>query len=176
MENPTLRKFKWFWAWQDEKEEQWLGEMSRQGWHLRSFELPGWYSFTAGMPQNYVYRLDFQTSPQKDREQYLQLFNDAGWEYLGQMSAWQYFRKLAEPGENPEIFTDVESKVNKYQRILGFLVIFLPIWVVLFPRVSERDLSIFGIILMVLMLGILTLYIYASINLIRRIQQLRKLL
>ncbi len=30
------KEFKWFWAWNDEKEEQWLTAMAQQGWHLQS--------------------------------------------------------------------------------------------------------------------------------------------
>jgi hypothetical protein len=28
----TIRKFKWYWAWQDEKEERWLSEIAQQGY------------------------------------------------------------------------------------------------------------------------------------------------
>jgi len=31
----TISKIKWFWAWQDEKEEAWLSNMARDGWHLK---------------------------------------------------------------------------------------------------------------------------------------------
>ena len=36
-----------------------------------------------------------------------------GWEHIGQLSAWHYFRKEAKEEESPGIFTDVESKVAK---------------------------------------------------------------
>jgi len=54
-------KRKWFWAWQDEKEEQWLNAMSKQGYHLISPGSFGRYEFEQGEPKNYVYRLDFMS-------------------------------------------------------------------------------------------------------------------
>jgi len=27
----TIRVFRWFWAWEDDREEAWLGEMARRG-------------------------------------------------------------------------------------------------------------------------------------------------
>ena len=63
----TQRKFKWFWAWQDEKEETWLAEMSSQGWHLLRVDGPGFYTFQSGAAADYVYRLDFQADPKLDK-------------------------------------------------------------------------------------------------------------
>jgi hypothetical protein len=85
MAKNIFTKFRWFWAWQDEKEEAWLGKMSKQGYHLSSINFPGFYSFGKGEPREYIYRLDYQTFRKKDRQEYLQLFKDAGWEYLGEM-------------------------------------------------------------------------------------------
>jgi uncharacterized membrane protein YhdT len=124
VEKKTIKKFKWFWAWQDEAEEAWLGEMSKKGYHLVSAGVPCIYEFDTGEPKDYVYRLDFQTFHKKDREEYLQLFRDAGWEHLGQMGTWQYFRKEAKQGEADEIYTDNESKMGKYKRVLFLLGFF----------------------------------------------------
>jgi hypothetical protein len=175
METTTCTKFRWYWAWQDHREEEWLGNMSREGWHLESFSLPGVYHFRKGAPKNYVYRLDFQTSPMKDREIYLQLFRDAGWEHLGSLSAWEYFRKEALPGEEPEIFTDPESKIKKYQRIIGWLFIFFPVMLVL-NITTGRDPSeagYLGLIPRCIMAGILILYLIAILRIGNRIRQLR---
>ena len=88
--NHTTTKFKWFWTWQDDREEAWLGEMARADWHLKSLGLPGFYTFIAGEPRNDVYRLDF-VMDRKDYQAYLRQFRDAGWEHVGEMGGWQYF-------------------------------------------------------------------------------------
>jgi hypothetical protein len=176
METQTCWKFRWFWAWQDDREEEWLGSMSRGGWHLSEFGFPCVYHFRKGESKRYVYRLDFQTSKMKDREVYLQLFRDAGWEHVGSMSAWEYFRKEAQPGEEPEIFTDPESKIQKYQRVLRFLVIFFPILIVLFSTNGRHlpERGPWGSVLWFITLGILLLYSFGTLGIILRIGRLKR--
>ena len=127
-------KFKRFNAWQDEQEEQWLASMSAQGWHLIRLKGISSYEFRKGDPANYTYRLDFHEVSKKDRADYLALFADAGWEHLGEMSGWQYFRRLHSENVPVEIFTDTDSKMAKYKRVKTnqyyLLVIYLALWVV----------------------------------------------
>ena len=170
----TIKKFKWFWAWNDEKEEAWLAEMAQQGYHLESFGLPGQYCFRQGEPGNYVYRLDFQPIQAKDKDSYLQLFADAGWEHIGDMGGWVYFRHVVNSSEIPEIFSDLESKLGKYQRLMAFLIIFLPIMTAILPSVtaSGRTGPFFGI-LAVLSAALMLLFSLALIQIFRRINQLK---
>jgi hypothetical protein len=174
MENQTLRKYKWFWAWQDDKEEAWLREMSLKGWHLNSIYPFGEYNFTAGEPRDYIYRLDYQSTRQQDHQVYLKLFQDAGWEYVGNLLGWQYFRKLTQPGETMEIFTDKDSKIQKYQRILTFLVVLLPVWMGVL--LSTRSISNSPLVLVINLayLTVMILYIISCVKILQRINQLKK--
>ena len=52
MEKKRMKKFKLFWAWEDDKEEKWLGEMSRLGWHLEAPGFPGFYYYAKGEPRD----------------------------------------------------------------------------------------------------------------------------
>ena len=56
--------------------------------------------------------------------------------HLGEMAGWQYFRKQAEPGQEPRIYTDPVSKTAKYRRLLGYLAIFVPFFVLFFPNLG----------------------------------------
>jgi len=173
------KEFKWFWAWNDEKEEQWLTEMAQQGWHLQSPCVFGAYTFEKGVPRNVVYRLDFKTVG-KDMDDYLQLFADGGWEHLGAMGGWQYFRKEAVEGEAVEIYTDNASKIQKYQRLLLFLVVLLlPIYTLSLFNLGttgnlEGFLAGFTGALNVVMALLLLLYVYALVRILRRIGELKK--
>ena len=169
IEGKTIRKYRWFWAWQDDKEEAWLRQMSQEGLHLASLGFPGVYYFTPGKPANYVYRLDFITDS-KDRSNYLQLFKDAGWEHLGYMGGWQYFRTLAETGELPEIYSDLDSKVQKYRRLLAYLTIFLPIMIVVLSGGSD---SLAYPILQIVYAVLMVVYIFAVVKLFGRIRELK---
>jgi hypothetical protein len=156
MAENTIRKIKWFWAWQDEQEEAWLRSMSQKGWHLSSVGLPCIYRFRAGEPRDYAYRLDYQTFPKKDKQEY-----------------------QVKEEEPLEIFTDVESKIAKYKRILPFLWLF---WIILIV-VSPIGISIdnpypwWGAIqaIHVFTLLIWLFFTYVIIRLTLRIRQLKRL-
>lgn len=168
----TIKKFHWFWAWDDEKEEIWLRDMSKIGWHFRSVSMPGYYIFEQGNPINYTYRLDYFID-RKDMSNYLQLFQDAGWSYLGDMGGWQYFCKEGLNGEEQEIHSDKESKAKKYQRLMLYLIIFFPIYsnfVLILSRSKIGIMQVFTFLMFVFML----FYIYAMARLLNRITQLKK--
>ncbi len=176
MEKTTIKKFRWFWAWQDEAEETWLENMSQKGYHLSSVGLPGFYMFSVAEPQNYVYQLDYQSFYKKDKGEYLQLFQDAGWEHIGEMSAWQYFRKEVKAAETPEIFTDIESKIAKYKRVLTYLGFSYFLMIVSFGSTILTDVPYpWWDVIQVIIIFILLLFTYAIIRLVIRIRQLRKL-
>jgi hypothetical protein len=168
----TLKQFRWFWAWDDEKEEKWLRDMSTKGWHFKSVSLPGNYYFEQGEPKDYVFRLDYLPD-RKDMVTYLQIFQDAGWDYMGEMNNWQYFRKEAVNGEVPEIFTDNESKSKKYQRILLILVVFMPIMMINLNNLKDETIPFFEVLGFIFFCFFL-MYTYAIIRLGLRVLKLSK--
>lgn len=134
----TMRSvFHIFWAWRDEREEAWLREMARAGWHLSR---PGLlrYRFEQGEPSDTVYRLDYQHLGRPDRQEYLEIFRAAGWEHAGEVSNWHFFRTQGGHGASPEIFSDAESRAAKYRRLLGVLVVFLPLLVIGLENLGRR--------------------------------------
>lgn len=168
----TNTKTRWFWAWEDEKEEQWLREMAQEGWHLIKPEVFGRYTFEQGEFQDIVYRLDYNAGT-KDKAEYYQLFEDAGWEFVDEMGGWQYFRKENTDGDTLEIFTDNESKAKKYSRVLIYLTIFLPIFIIFMTNLSQSGVPwvqavsvIFGVLMF--------LYAYAMVRLLIRIGQVKR--
>jgi hypothetical protein len=178
--NETVNKTKWFWAWQDDKEEKWLGEMSRQGLHLQHPGVFGQYTFEQGAPSEFAYRLDFVTISKKKAD-YYQLFQDAGWEHVGEVGGWQYWRKEVVDGKVPEIFTDNASKIQKYQRLIGFMVIFFPIYVVLLTNYNNHVsmqssglLSTLYEITFFLFFVIVMVLVFAMIKILQRISILKR--
>jgi hypothetical protein len=97
MNSPTINRFRWFWAWQDDKEEAWLESMSQEGRHLEAVRIPCLYTFSSGEPRRSTYRLDYMSMKKTQFPDYVQIFQDVGWEYIGEMSNWRYWRKLAAP-------------------------------------------------------------------------------
>ena len=173
-QNTPITKFKWFWAWQDDKEEAWLAAMAREGYHLEAPVFPCVYRFAAGDPADIVYRLDYPLLKTQDRASYLRLFQDAGWEHVGDMVGWMYFRRPRVEDAPLEIFSDVDSKIQKYQRILAFVIIFIPIFVVIIPDFDSENMTIVENVLFVFFTSILLFFAFAAFNLFRRILQLRQ--
>jgi hypothetical protein len=169
------RTFKWFWPWQDERLESWLGQMSQQGWHLASAGWPARYTFTRGEPADLVYRLDWQEACRKEQPNYLQLFADAGWELAGSHAGWQIFRRPAASHPQPEIYTDVDSKIAKYERMVfaaggAFAAVVVVMVTLLFYQVDWVMGALWAL------LGLAAVY-YAVVlaGLSRRVRQLKRL-
>ncbi len=111
-----------FWAWQEDKESKWLEDMSRKGWHLEKVGFFN-YTFREGPPRDYVYRFDFKVIRNKDVDDYKETFKDSGWENIGNLGSWFYFRGDRSKDPDMELYNDNKSKIEKYKRLLIFLVI-----------------------------------------------------
>ena len=115
-----------------EKEEEFLREKHKSGQRLTKVSLPCFYYFEECDPEDVIYRLDFNPQSNEDRESYLQMFRDYGWEYLQDLNEYSYFRKSAKDTDQAdlEIFSDDLSKLDMLKRIfmkrmIPVLVIFL---------------------------------------------------
>lgn len=127
----TKTLWRFFLAHQDAQQEAWLETQAQRGWHLVKPGIFG-FRFASGDPREDRYRLDFQTHrtlKRPDREDYLGLFRDAGWDFLGQAGNRCYFR--ARPGAlSPEIHSDPESRKDRIRRELRVLAVVggLQVW------------------------------------------------
>ncbi|MFZ6673183.1 DUF2812 domain-containing protein [Undibacterium sp. Xuan67W] len=177
MHKAIVKKFKFHWLWQDDKLEQWLQEMASQGLHLQSVNIFCIYTFVLGSPEEVSYKLDFVTGIKRD-EAYFDLFRDAGWEHVLEITGWQYWRKPITSSRIPEIFTDAASKIQKYKRalyVLGFAI--LPLFALMLnPGIHDvihRTSSISQIFFAVFTVIIFLFYAYAGMSLARRIRDLK---
>ena len=175
MHDTLVTKFKWFWGWQDDKQEAWLDAMSRAGLQLQNIKAFGRYVFKVNPEKGYVYRMDFDRTSGKDSD-YFSLIEEAGWEHVIQVLGWHYWRKVTSEERTVEIFTDNESKIKKYERFLPSLLVptTAPMFIVLalFARFPGRHPQWFVI---------LTISLYAfwflflGINVIKVIQRINEL-
>ena len=178
MNGEIVKKFKFYAIWSDDKIEQWLNDMAKQGLHLQSVNLFNRYTFVRDEPADVSYQLDFMTKLDRSGE-YYGLFIDAGWEHVIEFTGWQYWRKSYINGKPPEIFTDVESKLKKFQRVLTvFAVCHLPL-IPLFasPKIFNtiQEQQPFGENVIFTSLGIiLTMNLYFLAKLTLRIQRLKR--
>lgn len=109
--------YKLFFAWNFEKEEKWLNEMSAKGLNLDGVGFCK-YIFEEGTPGEYIYRLELlEKGPtHAESEQYIRFLEDTGVEYVGSVTRWVYFRKKAADGEF-DLFSDIDSRIKHLNRL-----------------------------------------------------------
>lgn len=172
------RKFKirFFTIAEFKEEEEWLRNQHKNGWKLVKIVMSCIYIFEKCKPEDVIYRLDFTNS--EETSDYMQIFSDYGWEYLGKHIGWLYFRKSASEidYENEgEIFSDNESKVEMLQKIMGkrmLPIMFIFLCIVLPQTVASMHRTK---IVLILWLVILALYVYLLLYCGLKILKLRKM-
>ena len=108
-ERKTIRK--WWWEWNFDKLEQWLNEMSMQGWALCEV---GWCKFTFERcePGEYIIRLEMR----ENCDGYISFVEETGAEYIGRAVQWIYFRRKSELGRF-ELLSDLDSQIDHLGRL-----------------------------------------------------------
>ncbi|MGE7602646.1 DUF2812 domain-containing protein [Peribacillus sp. NPDC097675] len=106
-----------------EKEEKCINDMAVQGWHLEKWFLNR-FTFTKGEPGAFTYRNEFLGAMSKQEKQdYFELLKDSGITIIYELGGWVYMKKVAAEGPF-EIYTDTQSKINYYKRMLNILLYF----------------------------------------------------
>ena len=116
----TKKEMKFFTVVDFDREEDYLRRMHQSGWKLSKVKFMTYY-FDKAEPEDVVYKLDYRRD-QKEKEAYVRLFADYGWEYLQDVNGFSYFRKPSaqfEEGEAEELFNDRESKLAMVKRVIA---------------------------------------------------------
>lgn len=118
-----------FLAWEFDKEERWLNEMSAKGLALESAGSLT-YQFRDCDPGEYAVRLELleELPEHPDSQRYIQFVEETGAEYLGHCLRWVYFRKRTDRGEF-ELFSDLDSRIRHVGRILTLMSVLLCIMI-----------------------------------------------
>lgn len=162
----TKTEFKWFTIPQYKKEEEYLRKMHNSGWKLSRVTFPGFYHFTECTPEDVVYQLDYNLDGTKNKNQYVLMFSDSGWEYLFDFVGFSYFKKPVQQMDgNEEIFCDDESRLDMMKRIFKgrvypLLILFFAVIIPqLFIQLSHSDGGTFQRLIGVLYLILFLMYI-----------------
>ncbi len=114
----SKKVLKFFTIPQYQQEEDYLSAMSEKGWKFIRVTLPGLYHFEKCEPKKVTYRLDYNLDGIRNKAEYVQMFSDCGWEYIGGVAGYSYFRKECEAGEErEEIFCDDASRLDMMKRV-----------------------------------------------------------
>lgn len=108
--NDIKREFRWFSIMDYEKEANYLSKRHQQGWKFHEAAFPGIYTFHKCEPENVVYQLDYNNAVKKNQREYVQMFEDCGWEYVQNFNGYCYFRKPMAQMQQKE-----ENHLEKYK-------------------------------------------------------------
>jgi len=112
MERKTIRK--WFWAWDFEKEEEWLENMARNGWVLDGVGFCT-YHFIKTEQGEYSVRLQYLPYAEENSD-YTTLLEESGAERVGRIVQWVYYRKKTTDGPF-QLFSDLDSRIAHLDKI-----------------------------------------------------------
>ena len=116
----TKKEFKYFTIANHEAEEKYLSNMHRNGWKFKKVTGLGVYHFEKCECENVVYQLDYNQQGIKNKDEYVRMFADCGWEYIQEYAGFSYFRKNAsEMNGDERIFNDEESKTAMIGRVFA---------------------------------------------------------
>ena len=158
-----------------DKEQDYLRKMHKKGWKFVALKGAMFYHFEKCDPEDVIYQLDYNPEGIENKEEYVQIFRDCGWEYLQDACGYSYFRKKAADMEgDEEIFCDDESRLQMLERVfkgrmIPLLIIFGCILLPMFFRnLSQGNrFAIFGIGFM------LILYLWLFAGFVRRYLSLK---
>lgn len=119
------------------KEEKYLREQHKNGWQFVSVSGFCLYHFKKCEPKDIIYQLDYNPDSISQKDEYVQIFNDCGWEYLQNYAEYSYFRKVASDiDKTEEIFCDDVSRLDMMKRVFAGRMI--PLLVVFFSIIIRR--------------------------------------
>ena len=155
----TKTVFQFFTIFEHEKEEEYLRQQHRAGWKFKKVTGIGLYHFEKCLPEDVVYQLDYNQEAASNKEGYIKMFSDCGWDYIQDYVGYSYFRKPAAAMNGDEgIFCDESSRLAMLERVykgrlLPLLIIFcavlLPQFVTNLLAGRYGGAAMFGAILLV---------------------------
>lgn len=172
----TKKEFKYFTIFQYEQEQEYLSRRHQEGWKFVKITGLGIYHFERCQPEKVIYQLDYNQEGLANKEEYVRMFADCGWEYLMTFAGYSYFRKpAAEMNGEEEIFCDDQSKLEMMERVLKgrmtpLLILFCT---VLLPQCVMNFTIYHNYVLAVMYALILAVYVIVFIACGKKYRQLK---
>ena len=156
----TKKESKFFTIMEYEEEQIYLQGKHKQGWKLTKAKGTGTYYFEECESEDVVYQLDYNQEGLANKEEYIKMFTDCGWEYIMDFWGYSYFRKpVSEMNGREEIFCNDSSRLEMMERIfkgrfvpllIGLCIIFVITCIFSFSSGGNIGFVIFpGIIVLI---------------------------
>lgn len=140
-------------AFSEDKDMEKLRSYSLNGWHVSGFKFMG-YTLEKGESSDYIYSVDYRSLAEGEKEEYFDLFSNAGWSHIASAENIYLFR--AHPGTKP-IYSDRDTMAEKQGNsiasmksfVIPFTLITAMAWIgaVLSSGILESILLLLAVIL-----------------------------
>ncbi|WP_028549606.1 DUF2812 domain-containing protein [Paenibacillus sp. UNC451MF] len=155
--NETKRVFKWWDSSQSEIITAWLENMEAQGWHLTRINWNGLrFHFEKGASRKMSYCVDYQ--PKADRN-YASIFEDTGWDKIYSSAGWYIWRQSYQDTK-PEIFTDIDSIIDRNKRLISVFTALIAAQIVILITNINNVLFYPFLFLYIPLIGLLGISLY----------------
>lgn len=173
----TRRKWFYWWGWSTTRLEGWLEQMAARGWHLvKADHLLLRFHFAVGEPKRVRVCIDYQSTV---NDEYHSLFSDAGWELVAEGYGYYIWRSEYEDARRPEIFSDIDSLIDRNRRIFSMMMLALliqpPAWVVAQPVLTRVAQYSVGRVLLALYVLVLVIGVGSLTAILRQNRRLRRM-
>ncbi|MDW7739061.1 MAG: DUF2812 domain-containing protein [Bacillota bacterium] len=169
--------YKVFMAWDYEKEEEWLNEMSAKGLQLVSVSLIR-YEFEEAEAGEYIYRIELldHLPAHPESRAYIRFLEDTGAEHIGSYFRWVYICKKRADGAF-DLYSDRQSRIKHYGRILLLLYSISALFVITFTvnfidYVSSGNTT--NLVFMIIHFIVGLLMVRGIFSLLKKIRKLKK--
>lgn len=170
-----IRIFKWWWAWDYEKIENWLETMELSGLRLVETRYNGvLFYFERCNPTKARYCIDYQNKLTPD---YLTIINDDGWKLHQIGMGWYILRKEYE-AERPNLYSDFEGLIARNKSLLTIITVLFMVEVICISRLifdaykypGNENIAVTSIVCV----GIVAFFAFIYTNLILQIVKFKK--
>jgi hypothetical protein len=124
------------------------------------------FVFIFDKPDKTIYCVDYNDKPGTE---YLSIINDDGWELVNKCGGWVLWRKDYEDSR-PEIFTDVQSLIDRNKRLmiplLVAMVLQIPLLRMIFTGHEYISGPIVTVMIYVIYLPLITLLLFGIIRIL----------
>lgn len=133
-----IKRYRLFNIFQYDQEEQFLNDMHQQGYAFVKYVAPYTYYFEAVTPATVTYKLEYKNIVE-DKDTYLQLMADYGWEYIDTYLDYFYLRQSGQQTV-PTFYSDHESALNHLNRIMRnrFIPILIAIVILILINLGDQ--------------------------------------
>lgn len=135
----TKTEIRFFTISEWKKEEDYLRAQHKNGWEFVKVNGFCLYHFIKCEPKDVVYQLDYNPDSVSQKDEYIQMFKDCGWEYLQNYVGYSYFRKAASEMDRTEeeIFCDDMSRLEMMKRVFNGRMIpcFVSFFLIIIPQI-----------------------------------------